>query len=127
MIRQITEEDLPILKSWFEHYPEWPMPTRAMLPANGLGGAIIDDMCAAWLFFSNSGFSMIEFAIADPEYREDDRTEKITELLDYLTGKAKEGGAHVCIAWIKNKNLIENYKGAGFIHGGDCVELIKPL
>ena len=132
-IRQITDRDWEeTIPSWYGKYGDaWPLPQRHMMPDNGLGGAIVSSgdtpFACGMLYYTNSSIAIIEFVIADKDYREDDRDEGIELVLSSLKELAKSKGCEVIFAWVKNKSLINKYNNTGFLNSAECTELVTKL
>ena len=123
-MRYIEEQDIELISSWHDKYENWPIPAEELRSPIGA----INKMCAGWLYYmQGSPMAIIEFVIADKDYREKDRDDLIEELIEFLCDRAKSDGYKIAWAWIKNEKLIEKYKNQGFMTSAECVELVKPL
>lgn len=129
-IRLLTEEDYPTLYKWWEWF-RFPAPPQDCLPGNGTGGIMVSkpgiDICAGFIYFTNSKIAWIEFVVSNNEYREKDRAEAIQFLLDGLCGIAERQGFKVVFSSIKNKNLIQKYEACGFHKNEGTVEFSKAF
>ena len=131
-IRRLTEKDWSILPTWWEKWPKWKAPERDFLPENGLGGIMVSkgdtDICAGFLYFTNSKAAWCEFIVSNKEYKDDDRSLAIKVLLDSLSEMGRWKGVKYVYTSLKNDSLIEKYKDCGYIQGSTgCTELIKIL
>lgn len=130
--RILIESDYDtILTPWWESW-NWTPPTKDSLPENGCGGIMVShegrDICAGFMYFTNSKMAWLEFIVSNKEYKEKNRKEAIEFLINYLSAIAKDKGFMYIYTSLKSTPLIKRYENCGFI-GGDanCKELIKIL
>jgi hypothetical protein len=118
--RYLQDEDYEKLTKWWDG-SGFPAPPKNMLPENGTGGIMIQksdrDICAGFVYFTNSKIAWIEFIVADPTYRESDRSEAIMLLINTLKILAKDTGYNAIFTSVKNSSLISKYEACGFIKG----------
>jgi len=70
----------------------------------------------------------VDWIISNKQYRDDDRKEAISLLVDTLTNICKNTGHKYSYALIKHQSLIETYENLGYIKGdGYTGEMIKAL
>ena len=106
---------------------------RDMLPENGLGGIMVhkdgEEICAGFVYFTNSSAAWLEFIVSNFNYRQDDRQEALRFLIDVLTEMIKDKGSYKYIyTSLKSKSLIDRYSECGFQMGStNCNEMIKVL
>lgn len=123
-IKQIQEKDWEVtIPSWFKKYgSKWPCPPRDTLPNNGLGGAMVwysdTPIACGFLYFTNSSCAILEFVIADIDYKENNRDEAISAVIEHLIGIAEKNGFYCIWAWIANESLVDKYVKAGFNDSG---------
>ena len=95
-IRRITEEDIPVIYSWWEQWPKWEAVSRDFLPDNGLGGLIVekngDLIVAGFIYLTNAKVALLEWVVSNPEYREDDRDQAIDLLITGAENMVKSIG-----------------------------------
>ena len=108
----------------------WVAPSRKMLPENGTGGVMVSkdgiDICAGFVYFTNSTMAWVEYIVSNKEYRISDRGDAIELLITTLSVIARDKGYEFVYASVKNKPLIQKYERCGFKLGDqDCQELIK--
>ncbi len=112
-IRTITIEDYPELTKWWKLYEGKgvKVPKSSMLPKNGLGGFVVEKngslIASAFLYFTNSTMGYIDFLIADPKYREEDRQDVLVQLAAHACGVAIKGGCEQVWAMTTNEKLIK--------------------
>lgn len=115
--RLLTEQDYNILANWWKGW-KWQAPPKEMLPQNGTGGIMIykDDIniCAGFLYTTNSKIAWLEFIISNPEYRNKDRKDAIKLVIDNLCNIAKDLGFKAVFTSVKHPSLINHYKNKGF-------------
>ncbi len=78
--RKIHEKDWAFLPSWWEQYDQ-PVPQRAFLPNDGLGGFIVANesgpIAAMFLWTTNSKTAIPAVVISDRHYRDTDRSDAL--------------------------------------------------
>jgi hypothetical protein len=131
-VRVITEHDYDnILKPWWKAW-KWEAPSKDMLPDNGTGGVIVSkngvDICAGYMYYTNSSMAWLEYIVSNMEYKEKDRKEAIEFLINVLSAIAQDKGFKYIYASLKNVHLIKKYENCGFIKGDEnCKEMVKIL
>lgn len=131
-VRPLNNEDYDnILCKWWKDW-RWDAPPKDMLPENGTGGVMISidgvDVCAGFLYLTNSNTAWVEFIISNFEYKKKDRHEAIIFLINVLTELAKSKGNKYIYTSLKNASLISKYEECGFNKGSEnCQEMIKVL
>lgn len=129
-VRVLTEEDYPVLCKWWQFW-RFPAPPQDCLPSNGTGGIMVSkgdvDICAGFIYFTNSKLTWLEFIVSNNEYREKDRSEAIQFLIDELCGIAERQGYKAVFSSIKNKNLIKHYEACNFQKNSGTTEFVKVL
>ena len=132
-VRYLKEDDYDtILKGWWEQW-RWTAPNRDMLPQNGAGGIMVSkdgqDICAGFVYFTNSKTAWIEYIISNPNYKSRaDRKEALNMLINVLSVYVEQEGYKYIYTSLKNKHLIDRYAECGFLSGDkNCQEMIKIL
>ena len=118
-----------ILCKWWEDWG-WTPPPLDMLPDTGfiLSNQFEEDICAGFLYKTDSKVCWLEYIVSDKKYKRDDRSRAITSIIDYLSKKAKEEDFKYIYTSLKNKPLIKKYESCGFIKGDEsCLEMVKIL
>ncbi len=86
------------------------------------------DVCAGFLYLTNSKAAWCEWIVADFNYREPDRVDAIRFLIRALVEIAKQNGFTYIYTTVKNKGLISKYEDCGFIKGdSNSQEMILNL
>lgn len=120
--RALTELDYPMLCEWGRWF-RFDIPQQKFLPNNGLGGIMITkdgiDICAGFLFFTNSKIAWLEFVVSNPKYRETDRNQAIEFLINQLVYIAKDKGFEAIFTSVKHPNLIKKFENIGFVTGSN--------
>lgn len=130
--RLLTSDDYDTLSSWWKDW-RWKAPAKDMLPENGSGGVMIhkegEEICAGFVYFTNSSTAWIEFIVSNFHYRQDDRQDALRLLIDVLTEIIKDKGSYRYIyTSLKSKSLIDRYSECGFQIGStNCSEMIKII
>jgi hypothetical protein len=131
-IRFLTEQDYDSsLLKWWKDW-SWTAPPKDMLPENGAGGLMVSsngiDVCAGFLYLTNSKTAWVEYIVSNKEYRENERRECIEVLIQSLSDIARDKGFVYIYTSVKNYHLIRKYENCGFIKGDShCQEMIKLL
>lgn len=132
-VRYLKEEDYDnILKGWWKQW-RWTAPSRDMLPQNGTGGILVsnngEDICAGFVYFTNSKTAWIEYIVSNPNYKNrEDRKNALNMLINVLSIYVEQEGYKYIYTSLKNKHLIDRYEECGFLSGDkNCQEMIKIL
>ena len=131
-VRPLTDQDYDnTLTKWWKQW-RWEAPGRDFLPNGGRGGIMVSkdgvDICAGYIYFTNSKAVWIEFIVSNIEYKELDRKGAIKFLIDTLSEYGKENGAKYAYVSLRNEALINKYIECGFQKGSvGCTELVKVL
>lgn len=115
--RLLTENDYETLVAWWKAN-RFPAPAQEMLPLNGTGGIMVTkngiDICAGFLYTTNSKIAWLEFIVANFEYRENDRENAIKLLITNLCQIASDVDFKVVFTSVKHPSLINHFKDVGF-------------
>lgn len=116
--RLLNESDYDKLCTWWENENFTP-PPKHKLPLNATGGVMIFkddvDICAGFLYTTNSSIALLEFTIANKDYREKDRKEAIRLLIKSLCNIGKDLGFDTVFTMCQNPFLINHFKNEGFV------------
>lgn len=127
--RYIEQSDYEMLVDWWKFW-KFPAPPIEMLPDSGV---IVNkdgvDICAGFIYFTNSKTCWIEFIVSNPNVRQkEDRREAIISVIDILCSVGKNNGYTIAYTSLKNESLQNKYLECGFIEGSkNCNEYIKRL
>jgi len=112
--RPFQDSDYEMVASWWEDWG-WPAIPKEFLSKNGVivsnGGV---DVCAGWLYSTDSAASWAENYISDKCASKKLRKGSLEFLVECLADKAKELGFLAMISSVKNKSLIEKLKSSNF-------------
>jgi hypothetical protein len=125
--RIITKLDYDtILVKWWKDW-RWTPPLYDSLPSTGIIVGKDDiDICAGFVYYTNSKMAWIEYIVSNFEYKEKDRKEIIEFTINVLCELAKDAGFKYLYTSLKNESLINRYSNCGFITGdANCQEMIK--
>lgn len=131
-IRRLTENDWPILESWWDSWKGWVAPPRDFLPDNGTGGLMVENnktpIVAGFIYFTNSKGALLEWIISNPKYKESDRNEAIELLITAAENILKNQGVKYVFSLCRNQNLINKFKKLEFSVSDDhSYEVIKKI
>lgn len=132
--RILNDSDYETLVYWWNNWSEWEnaAPPKEMLPENGKGGIMIhkksSEICAGFIYTTNSKIAWLEFVISNPNYREQDRKEAIALLINNLCAIAKNLGFKAVFTSVKNPFLINHFQKTGFSKDSkQSTEMVKRL
>jgi hypothetical protein len=131
-VRFLKENDYDTLSKWWKDW-RWTPPPADMLPQNGIGGVMVykgdTEICAGFVYFTNSKTAWIEFIVSNFQYKDKDRHEAIEMLINVLTKMVQDMGEYKYIyTSLKSKSLIDRYANCGYQLGStNCNEMIKLL
>ena len=131
-VRMLIDGDYEnILCKWWKTW-RWTPPIKDLLPQDGNGGIIVSkdgvDICAGFLFLTNSKTAWSEYIISNFEYKDKDRHEAIEFLINTLSYMAKDKGYTYVYVSLKNNPLIDRYTNCGYSKGSTgCTEMIKKI
>ena len=84
------------------------------------------DICAGFMYLTNSKVALTEFIVSNKEYKEKDRGLAIDFLIDCIVTLADNNGCKYAHVILKNQRLLNRYKRAGYIESDTKVtEMIK--
>mgnify|MGYP003114388455 CR=1 FL=1 len=118
-IRPIEIDDYPKLIKWWKLYKKYgvEVPKKSLLPNKGLGGFVVEKderlVASAFLYLTNSALGYVDYLIADPTYRENDRQNILLNLATYVTTVAVKLGCEKVWAMTANKKLVNMAEEAG--------------
>ena len=131
-IRLLNDSDYDnTLVNWWKDW-EWDAPAKEFLPENGLGGFMVSkgevDICAGFVYLTNSKLAWSEFIISNKNYKEKDRSQAIEYLINTKCLSAKDAGYLSVWTCVVNEHLITKYENCGFNKmTSNCTEMIKFL
>jgi hypothetical protein len=130
-VRQLVDNDYDKLCQWWSDW-RWVPISRDFLPENGTGGLMVTkdgvDICAGFVYMTNSKVAWIEFVVSNFHYRESDRKSALEFLIHSLTDICKQNGLLYAFSTLKNESLIKMYEGCGFQKGSTrTTEMVKIL
>lgn len=119
-VRQLKESDYDQLLKWWSWW-NFTAPPKECLPQNGTCGLMITkdgiDICAGFIYFTNSKIAWIEFIVSNPEYRDKDRREAIETLIIELSNIIRNKKFHVVFTTLVKKSLMDRFETCGFVKG----------
>lgn len=131
--RNLVESDYEVLVGYWT-WNRFPPPPKEVLPNNALGGIMVIDeqgnnLCAGFLYNTDSALAWIEFIVASPHIKDRDiRRKSQVFLIESLTNEARERGYLAVFASIKVESLIQRYIEAGYSADGlKATELVIRL
>jgi hypothetical protein len=131
-IRLLNDSDYEnTLVGWWNDW-KWTAPVKEFLPNDGTGGFMVSkdgvDICAGFVYFTNSKLAWCEFIVSNINYKEEDRGEALEYLINSLCQSCKEEGYKSVWVCLTHNSLISKYENCGFIKASEsCTEMIKFL
>ena len=112
--RYYTEDDYSTLAQWWEAWG-WPVVPKAALPKTAI---IISkegvDLCACFLYKSDSCICWAEYFISNKSAPKDLRKGSIEFLLERIAIEAREQGFTIMISSVKHRGLIKKLIASGY-------------
>ncbi|QDP58457.1 MAG: hypothetical protein Unbinned6046contig1000_26 [Prokaryotic dsDNA virus sp.] len=124
----IDDYDKHLVK-WWKAWGWKPIP-RDFLPEDATSGLMVtkgdQNICAGFLYLTNSKVALTEFVISNKQYKEKDRKEAIELLIDCIIELADKNGYKYAHVILKNESLLNKYLDAGYVLSDRKVtEMIK--
>jgi hypothetical protein len=119
------------LVKWWRDW-RWTPPPKDMLPQEGTCGIMVSkgdiDVCAGFIYLTNSSTAWVEYIVSNFEYKEKDRKSAIELLIETLSLIAEDKGCKYIFTSLKNNLLMDSYKECGYVVGStNCTEMIKKV
>ena len=109
-IRRLEESDYETLVKWWDWW-RWEAPPQDFLPDTGF---IVEKnnigVVAGFVYMTNSKAALLEWVISNPEYRESDRKDAITLLIQATENVLKGQGIKHVFSFVRHKNLLNVHK-----------------
>jgi hypothetical protein len=133
-IRVVKYSDYEQLKEWWDFW-KFPAPPISVLPKYDeeltTGLMVVKDgvnICAGFLYETNSALCWLEFIVANPKVNKEERGIALDKLIQEFTIEAQTLGFGAIFASIKHPSLLNRYVKAGYEIGTiNTNELIKTL
>jgi hypothetical protein len=128
-IRRLNDEDYSTLVKWWDAWPNWEAPPKDFLPDTGF---IVEKnnigIVAGYVYMTNSKAALLEWIISNPEYRESNRKDAITLLIQAVERVLKDQGIKYIFSIGRNKKLIDTHKELGWqVDEKPSHEIVKIL
>tara|TARA_S200002703_G_scaffold68648_1_gene59600 strand:- start:9341 stop:9739 length:399 start_codon:yes stop_codon:yes gene_type:complete len=128
-IRRLNDDDYSTLVKWWDAWPEWQAPPKTFLPDTGF---IVEKnnigIVAGYVYMTNSKAALLEWIISNPEYRESDRKDAITLLIQAVERVLSDQGIKHVFTIGRHKSLINLHKKLGWmVDEKPSYEIIKNL
>lgn len=105
------EKDYDTVAAWWKGHA-WPAPVpRGMFPTCGL---IVDDVCAAWLYVSDSYLSFLGWPTGNPAQKSRVVDKGLEIVIKELQLRAVERGSPYLSAYTNKTGLLKLYDRIGF-------------
>ena len=127
-IRRLEESDYETLVKWWKWW-QWQAPPKTFLPDTGF---LVEKneigIVACYVYMTNSKAALLEWIISNPEYRESDRKDAITLLIQAVERVLSDQGIKHVFTMGRHKNLINIHKELGWlVDKKPSYEIIKNL
>ena len=128
-IRRLNDEDYSTLVKWWDAWPEWQAPPKTFLPDTGF---IVEKnnigIVAGYVYMTNSKAALLEWIVSNPEYRESDRKDAITLLIQAVERVLSDQDIKHVFTIGRHKSLINLHKKLGWmVDEKPSYEIIKNL
>jgi len=128
-IRRLNDEDYSTLVKWWDAWPEWQAPPKTFLPDTGF---IVEKnnigIVAGYVYMTNSKAALLEWIVSNPEYRESDRKDAITLLIQAVERVLSDQDIKHIFTIGRHKSLINLHKKLGWlVDEKPSYEIIKNL
>lgn len=112
---KFTPDHHSIVSKWWEAQ-KWPVIPLEMLSKNGLLVETDDGRlaCAGWLYSTDSKISWVEWIVANPDVRREERSKALDYLIETLTTTARVLGFNTLFSSVKHPLLIDRMQKHGF-------------
>jgi hypothetical protein len=127
--RELQEEDRPLLNKWWSDWGWEGSVTDDFLPNTGY---IVEKgeqpIASIFIYETNSGVGALGWPLSDKEYRNDDRKEAVSLLIEAAEKGWKNKGGKFLFFWGSSAKLNDNLMENGFIEGDtNYSHLIKKI
>ncbi len=128
--RWLEESDYKELCKWWKAF-RFPAPAIEMLPDRGKCGIMISkgdvNVCAGFIYYTNSSFALCEYVVSNFEYKEKDRVEALKKLYKTIEFVARDEGYKLLFSTVRNEHLIKKMESFGWEAGSKTQEMIKVI
>lgn len=123
-IDKFTIDHYETVCGWWKDY-EWnPIPLES-LPTTGF---IVDDVCAGFLYKTDSNIAWLEFVVSNKKANKEEKSKALNLLIESLCEEAKKDKYNVIFTSCQHKGLIQKYLNNGFIKTDlNMTNLIRSL
>lgn len=129
-VRWLEESDYEELCRWWKAF-RFPAPLQSMLPDNGRSGVMVSkgdvNVCAGFLYYTNSAFALCEYVVSNFDYKEPDRKEALRVLFDTIEALAQMEDVKLLFSTVRNRPLINKMEEFGWSKGSETTEMIKAI
>lgn len=109
-VAQINKDTLPLALSWWEDRGGT-APVAEMLPP---GGFIVEDICAGWLYLSDSVLSHYAWTVGNPAKSPKVTLKGFEVLINGVKEYAEASGCPLIFAYTNHHGLLKLYQKHGF-------------
>ena len=123
-LRPYTNLDYWTLASWWNTH-KWPCPDQEMLPKTGF---IVEEICAGFLYKTDSKIAWLEFIISNPVSDKQERNKALDLLIKKLCEEAKNCEFAAVFTSTEHEKLIQRYTDHGFkITDNNMKNMVKRI
>lgn len=127
-IRRLEESDYATISRWWKAW-KWPVLPKTFLPDTGF---IVEKnnigIVSGYVYMTNSKAALLEWIVSNPEYKESDRKDAITLLIQAVERVLKDQGIKHVFTIGRNKSLINKHKELGWtVDENPSHEIVKNL
>ena len=109
-VKRLVESDYKTLCKWWKWW-RWSPPPLTFLPETGF--MVVKEnieIAACYVYLTNSKAALLEWVVSNPEYKESDRKDAITLLIQATENVLKGQGIKHVFSFVRHKNLLKTHK-----------------
>lgn len=123
-----TEKDLDTIKRWWKDFDGTEMHEVILSDIGIMAYDDDNDICAGWLFETNSYVAMVGWFISDSKLNKTIVDKGLKMVVREAERLSSSFGYKILTTYSKNKSMIRRLKGLDYIEGDlDMTQLVKSL
>lgn len=126
--RYFESEDYPMICQWWDDWNFQKMPEQALSKRGFIVSQGGEDICAAWLYSSDSVICWVEFYVANKKASRKNKKGAFAFLIEAIAKDARKLGFSIMFSSVKNISLMNRLEKSGFqVADEGMTNLIKVL
>lgn len=128
MIRSLTEEELPIVRGWWQKR-KLPPPDIGMMPRVTTFAYFEDDhpRVSVSIFMTNASVAWLDNFISDPTWKSSERQSIAKRLLQFCANVAKWAGKNRLFCMSDRPSTARYYRSLGFEQTAEVITMVKGI